>query len=307
MHALAPPRCHQDVFPAAELGITPTADPAAINASWVGSHLDRIAPRLRELEEWGVLNASYIYAFDETDESFEAAIKLLFGEIKRRWPGVKTLAVLNWDCTSVVKYVDILVFQYQFLDDQNMANTRTNYVNAGKQVWGYHCQSPSHSMYLNTFVDVPPMKARLIPWLASAEQLSGWLYWYTNWGSRHAPSAVDRALGKLVPVPMLDDRGRSRYNAEVENPSGSGQFTNEDGNLLYAGERGPMSSVRLEQLRRGFEDWALLRLLEGKNRTQKAALSAKLVRGATNYTFDSNLLEATRREAALLIGKIEQC
>ena len=212
-----------------------------------------------------------------------------------------TLAVLNWDPSALVDVIDILVFQYQELGNAAMAAAKDTFTRAGKHVWGYHCISPSPSVFLNTFVDVPPMKARLIPWLAAAEGFSGWLYWYTNWGSRHAPSATDPALQALVPLRALDQpTGRSTYDPRVVNGV---HFTNEDGNLLYAGERGPLSSVRLEQLRRGWEDRALLSLLAPNERVE---LAQKLVRSATNYTFDAALLEATRRDAALLIGK-RQC
>ena len=49
------------------------------------------------------------YAFDEAGVEYEPAVRLLFGAIKRHWPSVKTLAVLNWDPTDVVDVVDIWV------------------------------------------------------------------------------------------------------------------------------------------------------------------------------------------------------
>ena len=54
-------------------------------------------------------------------------------------------------------------------------------------------------MYL---IDGPPVFSilGLLPWLASSSNLTGWLYWFTNWGWQHAPSAKD-ASGKLVPLP----------------------------------------------------------------------------------------------------------
>ena len=214
---------------------------------------------------------------------------------------MKTLAVLNWNASALVDVVDILVFQYQELSSPAMAATKDAFVRAGKQVWGYHCISPSPSVFLNTFLDIPLMKARLIPWLAAAENFSGWLYWYTNWGSRHAASATDTALHTLTPLRELELRtGRSSYDPQVINGA---HFTNEDGNLLYSGERGPLSSVRLEQLRRGWEDRALLSLLTS---SQQTTLAQRLVRTATNYTFDAELLEATRRNAAMLVGE-RQC
>ena len=40
----------------------------------------------------------------------------------------------------------------------------------GKHVWGYHCVSPTPNAYLNSFVDVPVMKQRLIPWLGKKKR-----------------------------------------------------------------------------------------------------------------------------------------
>ena len=40
--------------------------------------------------------ARSIYAFDESHEGYADALRLLFGEVKRRWPEVNTLSVLNW-------------------------------------------------------------------------------------------------------------------------------------------------------------------------------------------------------------------
>lgn len=292
---------HQNLFPAATLGITPNSPNAsAINSTWVQSKLDPLEGRIANLSAWGVLNRTYIYAFDEAGPEYASAVRLLFGEIKRRWPEVRTLAVLNWDASALVEVVDILVFQYQELQETAMSAARDHFVQAGKSVWGYHCISPSPSIFLNTFVDVALMKARLIPWLAAAEEFDGWLFWYTNWGSRHAPSAMDPAAQRLSPLRRLNIRnGQSQYDPQVVNGA---HFTNEDGNWLYAGERGPLSSVRLEQYRRGLEDRALLALL---SRSDRLALAQRMVRTSTNYTFDADLLEATRREAAALIGELK--
>jgi hypothetical protein len=110
---------------------------------------------------------------------------------------------------------------------------------------------PEDPVFLNTFLDVPPAKARLIPWLAQAEQLKGWLYWYTNWGSRHAATSVDAATNLTVPIAQLDMYGKSVYSAVVDYndihnttiPT-NGRFSNSDGNLVYAGVDGPLSSQR---------------------------------------------------------------
>eukprot|EP01052_Picozoa_sp_SAG31_P024957 SAG31_NODE_2159_length_6302_cov_9.311140_6_plen_55_part_00 len=49
----------------------------------------------------------------------------------------------------------------------------------------------------------------------------------------------------------------------------------------------------------GLEDRALLALLTVE---QRAELSSRMVRSATNWTIDGQLLERTRRDAAATIG-----
>ena len=168
---------------------------------------------------------------------------------------------------------------------------------AGKSVWGYHCVSPTPNIYLNSFVDVPLAKQRLIPWLAAQSNLTGWLYWYINYGWVHSDiSSGEKA--KVAPLALLDPAGHSSYDARVSN----GAFwTNEDGNWMYPGQHGPLSSLRLEAWRRGLEDRALLALLTP---AQRAELSGRLVRSASNWTIDPRLMEQTRADAAALVGKL---
>ena len=126
------------------------------------------------------------------------------------------MAVLNWPAQSVMSAVDVLIFQYQLLGSADMAASRDAYVNAGKDVWGYHCVSPTPSTYLNSFIDVPVLKSRLMPWFAARSNITGWLYWYINWGWRHAPSAMDNSTGKPAPLPPLQQSsGRSDYDPTV--------------------------------------------------------------------------------------------
>jgi hypothetical protein len=99
--------------------------------------------------------------------------------------------------------------------------------------------------------------------------------------------------------PVDQDTGYSNFNVTVPN----GEFwTNGDGNWMYPGAHGPLSSLRLEAYRMGLEDRALLALLEADDRMD---LSERLVRGATNWTLDGKVLEQARRDAAARIGTMQ--
>ena len=106
------------------------------------------------------------------------------------------MAVINWPAQHLISDIDIWIFQYQELANPAMSASRKAYLQAGKQVWGYHCISPTASEYLNSFVDVPVAKSRLIPWLASQSGLSGWLYWFINWGWQHRERQFESVAGK---------------------------------------------------------------------------------------------------------------
>jgi hypothetical protein len=312
-------RCQQPLFNAAFLGITnppQSPPPENITETYVKKSLDAIAPRMEQLKAAGLLSRGYIYAFDESKEGYSDALRLLFGEVKQRWPEVSTLSVLNWTPTPDMP-LDIWVTLYPNLDEPAFQSARVAFQNAGKQVWGYHCVAPSQPQFLNTFLDVPSAKSRLLPLVGALHNLTGWLFWYTNWGSRHAPSATDSATGRLVPLPELSVEGRSLYDPLVGPVDPQGRplpdhSTNEDGNWVYAGlpdgpdgGEGPLASQRLELWRLGMEDLALLKLL---GPAEARELAQKLVRSGVDYTFNATLLEETRAEAvARLLAHRPHC
>ena len=216
----------QGSFFADAMYLTPTGDAKymepPVNKSWVRQKVDAMDARMAKITGWGVQNRSIVYGPDELPGATAPGINLLFGEVKRKWPETQTLAVINWPAQAVMESVDILVFQYQELQNPAMAASRDAYVEAGKHVWGYHCVSPTPNAYLNSFVDVPLMKQRLIPWLASQSNLTGWLYWYINYGwEKGGPN--DR---NLPLQPLQQSTGYSDFNVTAAN----GEFwTNSDG------------------------------------------------------------------------------
>ena len=62
--------------------------PENVTTAYVKKALDDITPRMEQLKAAGLLDRGYIYAFDESHEGYADALRLLFGEAKRRWPEV---------------------------------------------------------------------------------------------------------------------------------------------------------------------------------------------------------------------------
>ena len=69
-----------------------------------------------------------------------------------------------------------------------------------------------------------------------------------------------------------------------------------DGVLFYPGTDGPLSSIRLENIADGLEDYELFRRLA--NSTRRDELITRLVQSGDLWTDSPTLLEEVRREAA---------
>ena len=111
----------------------------------------------------------------------------------------------------------------------------------GKQVWWYVCCGPNHP-FANLFIEYPAIEARLLmgmmPW---KYQSDGFLYYRL--------SIVPKS-GRL-----MDDGPLCR-----EDPA-SWRSWNGDGCLFYYGIDGPVSTIRLENMTDGLEDYEYLWVL----------------------------------------------
>jgi hypothetical protein len=168
----------------------------------------------------------------------------------------------------------------------------------GKEVWLY-VSGPSPP-YPTLAIDYPAMAYRVLPWMCWKFRVSGLLYWCVNYWTTN---------------PYLDP---------MNTPWGQ----NGNGALYYPGPDGPVSSIRLEVLRDGMEDYEYLALLDALVRRVKAdavlaarpsvrdalgaaerllAVDERLVESMRTYSKDPNLLDQQRRaiaEAIEALGEI---
>jgi len=116
--------------------------------------------------------------------------------------------------------------------------------------------------------------------LLSNTGVTGFEYWSPNhWGSNDSPPQL---RGGWVPNTFL------KYNG--------------DGYLTYpSGDKRPLSSLRLANLRDGFEDYEYLYLLDELE--QDNDLAKQVVTGPMKYSSDPEVLYKTR---ALIAKRIEQ-
>ena len=216
--------------------------------------LDILTPVIVEYQSSGLLERMFVYGFDEVAETCEQSMRKIFGAIKERWPSLRTVATLNWGGGMPTDLpLDVWVLQYEFFN----ASTAAIWTASGKQQWWYHSIDPSQPQYLNTFIERPLIETRLLFWLACSQNVGGWLYYSVVRWVRYPISNE--------PISRID--GTSRTNFDPANyiwyPR-TDIFANGDGNFVYPRENGPVPSIRLHNLRDGFEDAELLHMLRAE-------------------------------------------
>lgn len=164
----------------------------------------------------------------------------------------------------------------------------------GKQVWWYTCCGPRGPRDLNWFIQFPAVRARLLMGAATWKyQPDGYLYYrVAGWGYNDRPIAGGPYTEWLP-----------RYHPGL--PDG-------DGMLICAGPDGPLTTVRLENVRDGIEDyeyWWVLRDLAERlpDRAQETGaeelldVPETLLKSVTEYSEEPADLYRVRREVARAI------
>jgi len=188
-----------------------------------------------------------------------------FGALVRRFlPGVSTMDAMDAATMSedLKKNCDIWVPQLGQFDGQ--MDLIGNRVRAGHEVWFYTCLFPT-GRYLNRMIDYPLLKVRLLHWLNYRYGLAGYLHWGGNY---------------WTPEPVNDTQPVIDANTELL-PGG-------DAFIVYPDRerKSVFSSIRLEAMREGIEDYELLQLLRAKDPGEAERLARAAVTSFTEYVRD---------------------
>ncbi len=182
----------------------------------------------------------------------------------------------------------------------------------GRTLWMY-VACDVHHPYPNLFVDYPLIDCRVLPWMNWKYDIGGFLYWSAIWFGEENLKGDDPAV-KWPNRPWV----AATYSNEWE---GKRYFFNGDGQFIYPGPNGTaLSSVRLEALRDGMEDYEYLYLLDkGLAMLEKANLAPDLVaegrawlanqqvvRSFTDWTHEPDDLLAAREQLGRLIERVHQ-
>jgi Glycoside hydrolase 123, catalytic domain/Glycoside hydrolase 123 N-terminal domain len=168
----------------------------------------------------------------------------------------------------------------------------------GDEIWAYVCNGPVHP-FANLLLEFPGVDPRILSWQLFQHDLTGFLYYMTNWYVEQENYDKD--------APKWPERRWVPWNAGA----------NGDGMLIYPGPDGlPLASTRLENFRDGMEDYEALVILrdrcaalEAKGGHEKLVKKAKKVLavrpeitdGWKSYTKDPAVLQAARTEVDALI------
>ena len=223
-----------------------------INGSEILPHL---LPALeKHLVEKNWIDKAMIHVCDEPTEIGIDEWKKFSSYVHRYSPKIRRIDAI--ETVGFKKFLEIWVLTLNHFNDW-----MENYANAMKQgyeVWFYTCCNPK-GRYPNRFLDYPLVKTRILHWINYAYGLKGYLHWgFNHWGE--------------------DPFGEPRANL----PPG-------DTHIAYPGKNGPLSSLRLEAMRDGLEDYEYLKLLEDEIKIVKRIL------GRIDMPFERRSIEICRR------------
>ncbi len=181
--------------------------------------------------------------------------------VRRLMPGVRTIEPVGarQDLSFMERTVDIWIPQLGTFDDK--LDLLRQHVERGGELWYYTALSPK-GQHPNRFIDYSLLKVRLLHWINFKYEFRGFLHWGGNyWG----------------PEPLKDtqpviNQGRTYL------PPGDAYITYPDrlGRSLD-------SSIRLEQMREGIEDFGLLEELNKRDAEKARQIAGEMVTSFTDY------------------------
>lgn len=231
--------------------------------------LSQFLPALQQhLEEKGWIDIYLQHLTDEPIAVNAESYKKLASFVREFAPKLRTIDASM--CTEIAGSIDIWVpLPTELEAKMSFFQERKK---AGEEVWFYTCLVP-RGKYMNRFLDYPLVKTRLLHWMNFKYGLTGYLHWgFNHW------------------------RGDPFRDLQSDwLPPG-------DSHIVYPGRRGPLSSIRLEALRDGVEDYELLKLLEKENPRKARRICNSVVRTMTDYTLDPAAFRAARMKLIEALG-----
>jgi len=253
----------------------------------------------------GWIDRAYVYCHDEIGKEQYPFARELYGEMKKAMPDLRLMQTFYKD--SPIAALDDVLDIWAPNTARYRASEFQPQQAKGDGVWWYVCCGPGKP-FANLMIEWPAIDHRVLLWQNWKFHVTGFLYWGLNvWrdnleGERRWPEA------KWNPATWRNEAGKAH---------------NGDGQLLYPGPGcQPLSSIRLENLRDGIEDYEYFWLLsDAVARLKKAdavkhrsliaeaekalAVDPAVTMDLTHFTSDPQVLRKARAELARLIERTQ--
>ncbi|MFO8079098.1 MAG: DUF4091 domain-containing protein [Armatimonadota bacterium] len=248
---------------------------------------ETLDPYVEQLREAGLAEKGYFYGWDERGEEYFDEIARVGRFIDERYPEIPLMTTTyehTYGLESGLDEVDIWVPLTPRYDRELAEAARER----GKSVWWYICIGP-RPPYANWYVESPGIEARLLWWMTYDEAAEGLLYYRTTrWPNAETPMSIT---------------GSNKTDWDPDTYKGA----NGDGSLIVAGPQGPLSTVRLANIRDGIEDHELLTMLEERRGDEgefSRVLCDKVAPSLTHFTYDTaHFAEVRTRLLSEVAGK----
>jgi hypothetical protein len=237
--------------------------------------LDTFLPALHQRLQANGWTKKYLQSVLDEPNQWEIEPFVQTAERVRRFlPGVRIMEPVgaDQDLGFMEKTTDIWVVQLGTFDDK--LDLLQRHVDRGGEIWHYTCLAPT-GRYPNRFIDTSLVKVRLLHWINFKHNFRGYLHWGGNyWG----------------PEPFADTQPVINEGTTYLPPG--------DAFITYPNplRRSLDSSIRLEQMREGIEDYALLTELAKKDEPKARQISGEALKSFTDYVRDPKQFRAIQRK-----------
>ncbi len=212
------------------------------------------------LKQKGWLEKAYVYWFDEPDTKDYDFVLNGFRKLKEGAPQLRRLLTESIE-PPLLGGPNLWCPHTYGVNDDDWAARRA----LGEQCWWYLCTGPK-APYATLFIDHPGIEMRLWLWQSWQHKIQGVLMWSSNYWT--SPAAYPDGLQNPYTDPMS-------WVSGYDTPAGTKiPWGNGDGRLLYPPEavlegpqeslclEDPVSSIRMEMLRDGIEDYEYFVILQ---------------------------------------------
>jgi hypothetical protein len=279
-----------------------------------------VKPFIVHLEEWrnhDLPENVYVYGIDEPRDYHLDFLAKVYSRIKNEMPSAKIMQTIGTgDPSKLEGLVDIWCpITPHYVTHEKFYRKRSK---EGDTIWLYVCCWPQKP-WANFFTDEPAIDHRLLFWQAKQADATGLLYWGTT-----IYSGLEYNKGNNFPQTYIDYAEMPSMVGNEFQEEGYGLW-NGDGLLIYpdVGLK-PLSSIVLENIRDGIEDYEYISLLENtvkalesldinKNHVYLCSKARKVAEvplyitdGFTDYTMNHSLINDRRKEIGEMIEKLEK-